>query len=154
VGLVVALAVIPSRAELAVHVWLLVLLSLAVLTALGVLRRSYPDRPSVFESSPSERVAPRRFTSLARVEREVALGSASAHDTHFRLRPTLRGVAGELLAARRGVVLDRSPDRARDLLGEEAWELVRADREAPADPRAPGLDRGTIERVLSSLERL
>ncbi len=66
----------------------------------------------------------------------------------------MRGVATQLLAAGRGVDLDRSPARARELLGPEAWELVRADREPPADPRGPGLDRVTIERIVSSLETL
>jgi hypothetical protein len=70
------------------------------------------------------------------------------------LRPTLREAALTLLAAGRGVSLDRQPERARQLLGEETWELVRADREPPRDPRGPGLDRARLERVLTSLESL
>ena len=66
----------------------------------------------------------------------------------------MRGVTEQLLSAGRGVNLDRSPVRARKLLGAEAWELVRADREAPSDPRGPGLDRDTIERIVSRLETL
>ncbi len=84
----------------------------------------------------------------------MTLGAASAYDVHFRLRPTLREVTRELLAARRGVDLDRSPARARELLGDETWALVRADREPPTDPRGPGLDRAALESVLASLERL
>jgi hypothetical protein len=84
----------------------------------------------------------------------VTLGAATAHDAHFRLAPTLRAAASELLLARRGVDLHRSPDRARLLLGEETWEIVRADRLPPADGRAPGLDRDALERIVARLEAL
>lgn len=148
----VVVLVVPSRAALAVHVWLLTLLALFGLAVLGRLATAFPARPAVFDvARPSATDAP-RFTSLERLEREVALASASAHDLHFRLRPTLREAAAELLAARRGIMLDRQPERARRALGDETWELVRSDRPAPADPHAPGLDRAALERVTTALE--
>jgi hypothetical protein len=153
-ALAVTVALIPSRAELLVHMWLLVLLVSIALAALGALRRAYPRGPSPFDRRPARRAGAGRFPSLERIEREVALAAASAHDVHFRLRPTVREISAQLLAAGRSVDLDGSPTRARELLGPETWELVRADREPPADPRGPGLDRGTIERVVSSLETL
>lgn len=153
-GLAITLALIPSRAELLVHVWLLVLLVSIALAGLAALREAYPRGPSPFDRRPARRGVTGRFPSLEKVEREVALAAASAHDVHFRLRPTVREVATELLAAGRGISLDRSPVQARDLLGPDAWELVRADREAPPDPRGPGLDRATIERIVSRLETI
>ncbi len=153
-ALALALLVLPSRAALAVHVWLLVMLALVALAGLGALRRAYPPHPALFARSAPARSTPTRFPSLERVEREVTLAATSAYDVHFRLRPTLREVATELLGARRGIALDRAPGRARELLGDETWELVRADRRPPADPRGPGLDRDALERVLSSLESL
>ena len=65
------------------------------------------------------------------MEREVALGLATAFDLHYRLRPRLRRIATELLAARRGIDLDGSPEAARRVLGDDAWEIVRGDREPP-----------------------
>lgn len=153
-ALAITLAFVPSRAELLVHIWLLVLLVSLALTGLAALRQAYPRGPSLFDRRPVRRSPPRRFPSLERVEREVALAVTSAHDVHFRLRPTVRGVTEQLLSAGRGVNLDRSPAQARKLLGAETWELVRADREAPSDPRGPGLDRDTIERIVSRLETL
>ena len=152
--LVTVLVVVPDRATLAVRVWLLVLLALVALACVGLLRRTYAQREAPFAQRPSMHAPPARIPSLERIEREVTLAAASAYDVHFRLRPTLREVTRELLAARRGVGLDRSPARAHELLGDETWALVRADREPPTDPRGPGLDRAALENVLASLERL
>jgi hypothetical protein len=153
-ALAIALLVAPARWALAVHVWLLVLLALAGIAGLRALRGTVPRRPSLFDSRPGAAPGQNRLPELERLEREVTLAAASAYDVHFRLRPTLREAALTLLAAGRGVSLDRQPERARQLLGEETWELVRADREPPCDPRGPGLDRARLERILASLESL
>jgi len=153
-GLAIALLVAPARWALAIHVWLLVLLALAGIAGLRALHGAVPRLPSVFDSTAGAAPVPHRLPELERVEREVTLAGASAYDVHFRLRPTLREAAITLLAAGRGVSLDRHPERARQLLGEETWELVRADRAPPRDPRGPGLDRARLECVLTSLESL
>ncbi len=60
----------------------------------------------------------------------------------------------EARLARRGVQLNRDHDEAQQLLGREAWELVRPDRPQPPDDRAPGLAPRELEAVLDSLEAL
>ncbi len=89
-----------------------------------------------------------------RLEQETVLGIAGSFDLHFRLGPRLRGLATDLLAARRSVSLDRDPERARTLVGEETWELVRPDRPAPEDRLARGVPINDLRRVVESLERL
>ena len=91
---------------------------------------------------------------MAQLENEAALGIADALDLHYRLRPHLRLIAAGLLEGRRGVVLDDEPSRARTLLGDETWELLREDRPVPLDRHAPGLTADALERVVLSLERL
>jgi hypothetical protein len=91
---------------------------------------------------------------LERFEREIALAMATAFDVHYRLRPTLRGIAGELLAARRGLHLDDDRDAARRVLGEDTWEIVRADRQPPRDRAAAGIDLRSLDSVVASLEAL
>jgi hypothetical protein len=144
----------PDHAETAGRIWLLVVGALVAVAGVAALRNATAGPASLFEQQRAPGTSPPRLPSLERVEREVTLGSASAFDAHVRLRPTLRAVARDLLAARRGIALDASPERARDALGEETWLLVRDGREAPSDPRAPGLDRATLERVVDSMERL
>ena len=70
------------------------------------------------------------------------------------MRPPLRRIAGELLAARRGIDLDGSPEAARRALGEETWEIVRADREPPRERYGAGLQLVALRDVVTSLEAL
>jgi hypothetical protein len=149
----VALAV-PEHAALVAHVWLVVVLALALGAALGRLRRALPNRPSAFDTAfaPAPRTGARP-ASLARIEREVTLATGTAFDVHYRLRPVLRAAAVGLLA-QRGVDLDRSPARAERLLDPAVWELVRPDRPAPEDRAGPGVPVATIERAVDDLERL
>ena len=95
-----------------------------------------------------------RVPELERIEREVTLGQTTAFDLHFRLRPTLRRIASELLRARRGIDLDANPEAARRALGDETWELVRADREPPHDRFGPGIELESLRHVVVSLEAL
>ena len=87
---------------------------------------------------------------LDSITQAVSFAQASAFDLHYRLRPILREVAAARLA-RRGVVLDREPQRARALLGEPAWELVRPDRE-PGERFERGWAEADLVKVLEGLE--
>jgi len=131
-----------------------VLLALALALALDRLQRALPTRSSGFDAAFAPAAAtPARPASLARVEREVSLATGTAFDVHYRLRPVVRSVANGLLL-RRGIDLERRPDRAQPLLGADVWELVRPDRPAPDDRTARGLELAAIERAIDSLERL
>src|SRR4051794_27248444 len=153
IGLAIALAVAPSRATLEVHVWLLVVLGLALLALIALVRNAYPHTPSPFEAHLRHPHAPaERPAGLQRLEREVSMAGGSAFDLHVRLRPSLADLAGELLASRRGIDLSRDAGRARAVLGNEAWELVRPDRGPPSERHAPGIDALELDRVVTALE--
>jgi hypothetical protein len=91
---------------------------------------------------------------LRRVERELELGIANAASAHYRLLPRLRAAAAARLASRHGVELERRPDAARALLGEEAWELLRPDRPEPVDRFGPGVPRATVAALIERAESL
>ncbi len=152
----VVLLASPGRRELALHVYLLVLAALALGRLVLELRRAHPRADaSPFDLGLAERPAAEPpLPELARLEREVTLSGTTAFDLHFRLRPVLRRIARRLLAARRGIDLDRNPAAAERALGHEAWELVRPDREPPADRSGPGLELAVLGRVVTSLEQL
>ena len=109
------------------------------------------DGPSTYERSlrPPAGRARGRPASLARLERLVYLAAVSANDLHLRLRPRLRFVAEHRLSTSRG--LHVGSEEAREHLGDELAELVRADRPRPEDPFAPGM---SLERQRAALERL
>ena len=153
--LAAVVAFAPGRVELAVRVYALVLAAAALAIALASLRRAYPrTRPLRPRSRDRNIEAPPGLDVLARFEQEAALGIAGSFDLHHRLRPRLRRLASELLASRRGVSLDQDPERARGLLGDATWELVRADRPAPEDRQARGIPISDLRTVVESLERI
>lgn len=152
----IALVLDPARAGLAVHVWLLVSSSVALLVLLDVVRTTYPATTSPFETSllPTYHAALGRPATLVQLEREISMARSAAFDVHYRLRPTLVELAAGLLSSRRGIDVAREPERARVLLGNELWELVRPDRSPPLERMGPGIDEERLHRAVSALEHL
>jgi hypothetical protein len=151
-----AFALVASwgRSELLLHVYVLLLAAYGLIRLLAALRASLPPRrPSAFEAALTRRPRPpRRIPELERMEREVSLGLATAFDFHYRLRPRLRRIAAELLTTRRGIDLDGEPEAARRALGDEAWELLRGDREPPRDRFGAGIELGSLRAAVDGLE--
>jgi hypothetical protein len=151
VGLIVALGVRPIATSTILAAYLIAVAALALELVTRVLAaRSKPAARSEFEHALEPRTIERtRPPELLRIERELTLGSASAGHLHMRLLPLLR----EIATARLGFDIARSPERARTLLGDEAWELLRPDRPPPSDRNAPGAARRAIEHCIEALER-
>lgn len=129
----------------------------AVVVALGATavaaHRQLPS-PSPFDELQRVPLAREpRPAELERLERAVDLGVASAEEFHVRLRPALRRIAATLLAAR-GLDLDRDAERVHELLGDESWELLRAERERPSDPFERGVEPTRLGRLVEDLERI
>lgn len=153
--LLAVLAFLPGRREIAIRVYALVVAAVALALMLAILRRAYPHATPIRVPANRREAARRGVPSvLARIEQEVALGSAGSFDLHHQLRPRLRALAGELLMARRRVSLDGDAEKARDVLGEETWDVVRGDRLPPEDRLARGLEPDALGRVVTSLERI
>jgi hypothetical protein len=153
-ALLVVAAFASGRLVPAVRAYALLACALALWVALAALRRTYPPASRLRSPRGEDDRRPEPVRSLAELERVTALGVADAGDLHFRLRPHLRDIAAGLLEERRGVSLDAEPELALAALGDETWGLVEADRPLPDDRRAPGLSRGALERVVTSLERV
>jgi len=83
---------------------------------------------------------------------DVQQSVASTFHLHTRLRPILREIAAHRLSMRFGVDLQREPDRARELIGVEAWDLVRPERPPPSDRLAPGPPASQLSKVVEQLE--
>jgi hypothetical protein len=131
----------------------LVLGAVAIAVAVAALRAL---RPRGWEArTPFDRRRERREDSgqtaeLDRIDRLLVIGSGNAFDAHHRLRPLFREVALERLRVH-GVDLDRQPERARELLGDELWEFVHADRD-PGARSGPGLPLERAARFVDALE--
>ena len=154
-GLLVILAFLPGWFDVAVRVYALVVTAVLLALMIASLRRAYPRAQQLREAERRRAGAGReRPAMLARLEQEVVLGSAGSFDLHHQLRPRLRGLAAELLTTRHRLSLDGDAEQARELLGEETWELVRRERLPPEDRLARGMPPEALSRVVTSLERI
>lgn len=131
----------------ALRLYVLALAAVAVLAvvAAALAGRAFDDGPRWWRGRrPSDR--PERLRQLEEIEHAAAFALSTAFDVHYRLRPHLARVANHRLAAR-----GSRPAQAAELLGPDLWELVRPDREAPADRHGRGID---LARLAAMVERL
>ena len=90
---------------------------------------------------------------LRQVDRALTAARASEIGVDRDLRPLFRPIAAMRLA-RRGVDLDRHPEQARAMLGEQLWELVRADRARGSNRVAGGISTVGLQSLIERLERV
>jgi hypothetical protein len=150
-ALVVLLALRPLSTSRALAIWVVLV---AAMTLLLLVQQSRDGRGarSRFEATLHRPLATApQPVELLRMERDLELGIASAGHAHHRLLPILREAAAARLASRHGVELERRPEAAQALLGDDVWELLRPDRPEPEDRFDPGVRR---ERVATAIERL
>lgn len=150
---VVALVAAPERRDVILDLYVLVLGGIAVIRFVDLTRRRRePGQRSEFEDA-LHRPAPRsvRVAERDKLAREVQLGTQTAFDLHYRLRPTLIEIARNRLAGR-GIPLES--ERGRAVLGEEAWDFVRPDRDPPGNRNAPGIQSDQLNRLVAALERI
>jgi hypothetical protein len=95
-----------------------------------------------------------RLPELVRIEREVVLATGSGFDRQMRVGPMMRDIARHRLWTRRGVDLDEQPERARELLGDQVWGLLRSGRPEPNLRYAPGADVGELRQILDRIEKV
>jgi hypothetical protein len=125
---------------------------------LKVIRRGVrqPEARAVRRVERRRRGDDQQLKQLVELERIVASATYFSADAHARLRPLLRGVASDLLAARRGVNVDA------DSLDEDIAELLGAHDNPLLGPLVPGslhgMDRGPsiaeIGRTVDLLEAI
>jgi hypothetical protein len=150
----VALVAAPDRRELILDIYVLVLGGIAVIRLVTLIRRRrMPGERSEFDDAlHATHRPPVRIAERDKLAREVQLGMQTAFDLHYRLRPTLVEIARNRLAGR-GISFENER-RAKSVLGDEVWELLRPEREPPRDRNAPGIATDELGRVVSVLERI
>ncbi len=161
VGGIVALAAVsffaPGRRHLALDVFVLYLGGIGLAAGVRATRAASPDvhEPSLADAlaDPLD-VLPERPSDLERMERDVYLSCGTAFYLHYRLRPILREIAANRLLTHHGVDLESRPDTAEEILGGQAWSMLKPDLEAPKDRWAPGPPLPELRAVVDALERI
>jgi hypothetical protein len=160
VAAVVLLVVLLSLPQLpttrALSIWV-VFATAMVLVVLNRQARhqSWPVAPPRFEQAlRSRKPQASQPEELLRMDRELVLGSADADHAQRRLLPLLRSVAAARIAARYGFELERRPEAARELLGDDVWDLLRPDRPEAEDRHGPGVPSKSVVAAIERIEAL
>lgn len=145
-----AVAARPEWLGPAARAWLavvgLVVLAAATSEVLrGTRGEARPRAADRIEARPAGQIR-----DLRDVEQASDFELAITHHLRAPLTRRVRDIAAHRLWARHEVSLWREPERARKLLGPEAWELVRPDAERATGP----IDLRRLERAAVALEEL
>jgi hypothetical protein len=156
VVLVVLLAVPKLSTSRALAIWVVVVAAFVLFVIVRHSRAHGGPKPARrFEAAlRARKTAASPPEELVRMERELVLGSADADHAQRRLLPLMRTAAAARIAARHGFELERRPDEARALLGDDAWELLRPDRPEPADRHGRGVPEAQIAAAIARIEAL
>jgi hypothetical protein len=149
-----ALVVLVQPASLTgvARVWLVVV---AFLTAGAALSRVFGRIPE--EPQPLDAISfPQRGEVRQMLDNDQANDFVLA--VEYQLFPFVQGrvreIAEQRLLAHHNVALDREPDRARAILGEETWRLIRSNPESSRDPRWIPITIGQLSTVTDALEKV
>ena len=149
VALILVIVTEPGTRSVALHVYVIVIGSLVMGLVVAAARAALPRRrvsPFAAALARADDPGPARPDQLARVEREVTLGVATAHDLHVKLLPELREIAR--------CRLERAGKRPSPETLGRWWDLLRPDRPAPDDKFGPGIREAELRALVADLEQL
>ena len=135
-GLVVSLSVVTSGA----------LLGVALVVPAGPAAHRRRNRPPLSFDAP--------YPTFRQVSEQLSWARVSPRHYDLATRPLLVRVLATRLADRHGIDLDRRPDAARALVGEDVWWWLDPHRPAERSSQPPGVDERTLARIVDRLEKL
>jgi hypothetical protein len=154
IAMAAALLLVPQYTDVILKGYIAgvgLLLGLKLINSLGsyVYADSTPQGRG--SGKPPRNAAPNRPTELLDIEGRVSLAKVSAFDYQSRLRPVVRDIAAQRLAANWHIDLLHKPEAAEARLGSDLWEEIQ-DAPGFGDPREqPG---PTVARLRAIVERL
>lgn len=137
------------RRGLAVEIYFDILCALLLVGLVAAVRTRLPAALELHRPRRSPPVPkPPRPQQLEWFERQVGDARGAGFELPAQFRPIVRNIASAALVRKHGVVLERDPDRARTLVGDRIWQLIR-----PDDP-ATELPPGGFAALVADLEAI
>jgi hypothetical protein len=94
------------------------------------------------------------YPSYEQISEQLSWSRVSPRHYDLVTRPLLVRLMSARLADHHGIDLDRDPDAARALVGDDVWWWVDPGRPAQTSSQPPGIDPAVLDRVVTRLERL
>jgi hypothetical protein len=94
------------------------------------------------------------FPTFEHVSEQVSWADVSPRHYDMVTRPLLVRLMASRLADRHGVDLHRHPEQARTIVGDDLWWWLDPNRPVEGSSQPPGVDAGTLTRLVERLEKL
>ncbi|HTZ45395.1 MAG TPA: hypothetical protein VMB79_16160 [Jatrophihabitans sp.] len=142
-----ALEAIGLLAHVATSPVLLFGMSVAGLVLLQLVRVSVTDLPPPEPVRVPPAGTPERFHQLRALERRLDAACRDPANYDWSLRPMLVQLTADRLAHRHGIRIEDEPARARELLGEQPWQLLTT-------PPSRPVSRARLHELVQAISRL
>jgi hypothetical protein len=137
------------RRGLAVEVYLDILCGLLLVGLVTAVRTRLPAARELHRCRiPRPTRKPVRPQQLEWLERQVGDTRDAGYELPAQFRLFVRNIAAAALTRRHGIVIEQDPERARAIVGDRVWQLIR-----PDDP-STRLPPGGFQALVADLEAL
>ncbi|HEX2903604.1 MAG TPA: hypothetical protein VHO01_09135 [Jatrophihabitans sp.] len=150
IPLAVAAAALDRFAHLRQPLLLMLSVPLLVAVIVGLVRSSVADVLPAAPDMMPERGSPEYFVRLRHLERRLENGIRDQTEFDWSLRPLLVQLTADRLRYRHGILFRTQPVRAREIVGEELWQIMTPSPDVTFQP----LDRRRLEALILQIERI
>ncbi|MFL6164140.1 MAG: hypothetical protein ACJ74U_18210 [Jatrophihabitantaceae bacterium] len=110
-------------------------------------------RSSISETPPPEPVTqpivirPEYFVRLRQLERRLDSASRDPSNFDWVVRPMLAELAADRLKYKHGINFHREPAKAREVVGEQLWQIMITSPDTPIQPVSPARLRELVQAI-------
>lgn len=142
----------PTWLATVVRLWLVAIALLGIGAILSALFANIPTEPGPTSTSAAPHLGE------VRQMRDIEQANNFLIAVDYQLVPFLldaiREIAAQRLLVRHNVDLEREPDRARDILGQETWRVIRPPETAEGRPHLRSISPMQLAVVTDALEKV
>jgi len=151
-GLIVGavLSALDTAAELYQPVLLLLIAPTLVAITIQLVRYGVADVPPPVPVPVPAETSADYFAGLRHLERRLEAGSKDPVEFEWSIRPVLAELAIARLGLRHDCRIHAEPDRAREIVGEELWEIMTVSPDRPIR----SMSRDRLLRLVSLIAAL
>jgi hypothetical protein len=119
----------------------------ASLALLQLVRAGVAETPPPEPIPQSSGTTPEYFVRLRQLERRLDRASTDPSNFEWTLRPMLARLAAERLRYKHGIDVHREPTKAREVVGEQLWQILIVTPDTPIQPVSPAWLRELVQAI-------
>lgn len=119
----------------------------ACLALLQLVRASVVEMPAPDPVMTPGVSTPEYFVRLRQLERRLDRASRDPFQFEWTVQPMLAQLAAERLRHKHGINMNHEPIQAREVVGEQLWQIMTTSPSTPSQPGTPHRLRELVEAI-------